>query len=91
MYNADPILGANDDMGDNETAGFDPVFLLHRRRFVDYVFWQWQKAHDATAAGSLAIIPGYSGTVEGLPDIPPGTPLTVETPLYPFKQAGGGA
>lgn len=66
-------------------------FLYHC--FVDYVFWQWQKAHDATAAGSLAIIPVYSGTVsvEGLPDIPPRTPLTMETPLYPFKQAAGGA
>jgi tyrosinase len=49
--------------------------------------------HDATAAGSLAIIPGYSGTisVKGLPGIPPGTPLTMETPLYPFERAGGGA
>lgn len=79
-------------MGDNETAGFDPAFFLHHR-LVDYVFRQRQKAHDAAATGTLAIIPGFGGTVsvEGLPDIPPGTPLTVETPLYPFKRAGGGA
>ena len=90
VYNADPIIGANGDMGDNETAGFDPVFFLHHC-FIDYVFWQWQKEHGVTAAGSLAIIPGYSGTVsvEGLPDIPPGTSLTMGTPLYPFKQASG--
>ena len=40
VYKADPILGANGDMGDSETASFDPVFFLHHC-FVDHVFWKW--------------------------------------------------
>ena len=90
-YNADTILGANGDMGDNETAGFDPFFYFHHC-FIDYVFWKWQIKNKLTSAGDLKIIPGYPGTIshEGLPDIPPGTPLDMTTPLYPFKKPDGG-
>jgi len=96
VYNADPIRGANGDMGANEMAGFDPIFYLHHC-FIDYVFWQWQKRHRSTAAGSLNIIPGYPGTssVEGSAasypdrDIEPGTPLDLNTPLYPWKKDDG--
>ncbi|KAI1117758.1 hypothetical protein F5Y14DRAFT_401759 [Nemania sp. NC0429] len=38
---------ANGDMGDNETAGFDPIFYFHHC-FIDYMFWNWQKRHDST-------------------------------------------
>jgi len=44
-----------------------------------------------TAAGSLSIIPGYPGSISevGLPNIPPETTLTLQTPLYPFKKDNG--
>ena len=89
-YNADHILGANGDMGDNETAAFDPIFFFHHA-FIDYVFWKWQMKHKLTGAGDLQIMPGYAGTIseEGLPDIPPKTALDLNTPLYPFQKPGG--
>jgi tyrosinase len=89
-YNADPIIGANGDMGDNETAGFDPIFFFHHC-FIDYVFWLWQTKNRLTAAGSLSVDKGYPGTIsqDGLPDIPPDTPLDMDTPLYPFKKPDG--
>jgi len=90
VLNADPIIGANGDMGDNETASFDPIFFFHHC-FIDYVFWLWQKKNHLTAAGSLTIDKGYAGTISdvGLPDIPPQTPLDMDTPLYPFKKPDG--
>ncbi|EFY86006.1 hypothetical protein J3458_021199 [Metarhizium acridum] len=90
VYDADAILGANGDMGDNETAGFDPIFFLHHC-FVDYVFWTWQKRASKTQPGSLTVIKGYHGTVveehDGLPYLAPGTTLDNTTPLYPFRTA----
>jgi len=104
VYNADPILGANGDMGANEMAGFDPIFYFHHC-FIDYVFWQWQKRHGHTTKGSLQIdydigtgtdqgagtrvVPGDAGYPVG-DDEEPGTKLTMDTPLYPFKTAQGG-
>jgi len=38
---------ANGDMGENETASFDPIFFFHHC-FIDKVFWDWQKAKNAT-------------------------------------------
>lgn len=32
IFNASPIDGANGDMGENDTAGLDPIFLLRRSR-----------------------------------------------------------
>ena len=89
-YNADPIRGANGDMGDNETAAFDPIFFFHHA-FIDYVFWTWQKKYNLTKAGDLQIIPRYPGTVleEGQPHMPRGTHLDMNTPLYPFKKPDG--
>ncbi|KAH7367775.1 putative tyrosinase [Plectosphaerella cucumerina] len=89
VYNADPIRGANGDMGENETAGFDPVFYLHHA-FVDYAFWQWQLRHNVTAAGSLTVEAGKDGTFSGGdPVFPKGTPLDMRSPLEPFKQPNG--
>jgi tyrosinase len=34
-------------MGENETAGFDPIFYFHHC-FIDRVFWKWQELHGAT-------------------------------------------
>jgi tyrosinase len=95
VYNANvkPLLYANGDMGDNETAGFDPIFFFHHA-FIDYAFWTWQKWHGRTKPGSLDVITGYPGTYleegqAGEPDMPPNTKLTMDTPLYPFKNAAG--
>ncbi|RPB20141.1 Di-copper centre-containing protein [Terfezia boudieri ATCC MYA-4762] len=103
VYNADPILGANGDMGANEMAGFDPIFYFHHC-FIDYVFWQWQKRHGLTEKGSLQIdydigtgddkgagtkvVPGDAGYPLG-DDEPEGTKLTMDTPLYPYKTPQG--
>jgi tyrosinase len=89
QYNADPIRGANGDMGDNETAGFDPIFYLHHA-FVDYVFWTWQRKHALTAKGSLTVDPTYDGTTsQGDPAFPKGTKLGTTSQLEPFKKPSG--
>jgi tyrosinase len=91
VYNASPIRGANGDMGDNETAGFDPIFFFHHC-FVDYTFAIWQRLHGLTKRGSLTIIPNYPGTIlsEGQPpNFPPDTHIDLNTPLYPFKTHSG--
>lgn len=89
QYNADPILGANGDIGENETAGFDPIFYLHHT-FIDYVFWTWQVKNQATSHLDILDIPKYPGTLSGgLPGIPYDEPLDMTTPLYPFKKPDG--
>ncbi|KAI1175620.1 putative tyrosinase [Nemania sp. FL0916] len=89
VYNADPILGANGDMGDNETASFDPIFYFHHC-FIDYTFWKWQQFHHKTTPGSLDVIDGYAGTIipegEAIPFLAPGTKLDMDTALYPFRK-----
>ena len=90
-YNASPIRGANGDMGDNETAGFDPIFFFHHC-YVDYTFGIWQRVHNLTKRGDLTIIPNYPGTIltEGQPpNFPPDTHINMTTPLYPFKKPNG--
>ncbi|KAF5362044.1 hypothetical protein D9756_002722 [Leucocoprinus leucothites] len=91
VYNADPIIGANGDMGDNETAGFDPIFYLHHC-FIDYTFAMWQKAKGLTKRGSLTLIKDYPGTIlqEGQPQYPSGTVIEMTTALIPFEKPGGG-
>ena len=46
-YDASPITGANGDMGENDTAGLDPIFFFHHC-FIDYTFWIWQRRQGAT-------------------------------------------
>ncbi|MBV7530784.1 tyrosinase family protein [Chitinophaga sp. sic0106] len=81
-----PIPGANGDMGENDTAGFDPIFYFHHCN-VDRMFWVWQKKHDHRT--SLSIINGYPGTSssDGGPSAGygPNEPLTLDSPLKPFK------
>lgn len=77
-----PIKGANGDMGENDTAGFDPVFFFHHC-FVDYVFWLWQKRHK------VDIMAEYPGTnsVDGqgaTPGVAPNSWLDLDSPLRPF-------
>ncbi len=42
-----PIAGANGDIGENDTASFDPIFYFHHC-FIDYTFWKWQQKHGQT-------------------------------------------
>lgn len=86
-YNRSPIPGANGDMGENDTAGLDPIFFFHHCN-VDRVFWLWQKKHQAT--DHLEIIPGYPGTnsvdSQGpTPGMMPNSWLDINSPLDPFK------
>lgn len=92
VFDASPIEGANGDMGENDTAGLDPIFYFHHC-FVDRVFWLWQKKHNFT--GHLEIIPEYPGTnsvdSQGpTPGTAPNSWLTLASPLDPFKRKEGG-
>ena len=85
------IAGANGDMGENDTAGLDPIFFFHHC-FIDRVFWLWQQRHGATAG--LDVMAGYPGTNSAdnqgpTPGIAPNTWLTLDTPLEPFRRPDG--
>ncbi|WP_263384914.1 tyrosinase family protein [Granulicella arctica] len=87
-----PIAGANADMGENDTAGLDPIFFFHHC-FVDYVFWRWQVKHGVTKSFGIDI-PEYPGTntvdSQGpTPGVAPNTWLTMESPLAPFTKSAG--
>ncbi|KAI1175944.1 tyrosinase [Nemania sp. FL0916] len=84
--NFDRIIGANGDMGENDTAAFDPIFYFHHC-FIDKVFWEWQRRHGAR--NELKIDAGWPGTnsvdYQGpTPGVTGGTWLTMESPLAPF-------
>ncbi len=86
-----PIPGANGDMGENNTAGLDPIFFFHHCN-VDRMFWLWQKQNGHT--DELGIISEYPGTnsvdSQGpTPGTVPNSWLTMETPLNPFVKADG--
>ncbi|PYH67812.1 tyrosinase family protein [Aspergillus vadensis CBS 113365] len=78
---------ANGDMGENDTAAFDPIFFFHHC-FIDMVFWLWQFHHEATE--NFDIIPFYPGTSpidsQGpTPGMSADSQLNMETPLTPFR------
>ena len=88
--NPEIIKGAYGDMGDNATAGFDPIFFFHHC-FIDYTFSIWQRLHKLTKRGDLTIEKGYPGTILKYgqpPNFPRGTPIDMSTPLHPFKKPG---
>lgn len=90
--NISAIADANGDMGENDTAGLDPVFYFHHCN-IDRVFWLWQQRNGHT--DNLDIIPFFPGTNSSdsqgpTPGIPPNTILDMETPLYPFMKKEGG-
>ncbi len=92
IFDRSPIDGANGDMGENDTAGLDPIFHFHHC-FVDRVFWLWQKKHGFTE--HLEVIAEYPGTnsVDNQGPTPgtlPNSWLTLESPLNPFKKKKGG-
>jgi tyrosinase len=87
------VAGSNGDMGENNTAGMDPIFFFHHAN-IDRMFWVWQKRHGQT--GNLDIIKNFAGTSSSdsqgpTPGIAPGTPLSLQTQLNPFRQANGEA
>lgn len=90
-YDRSPISGANGDMGENDTAGLDPIFFFHHC-FVDRVFWLWQQRNGFT--NHLDVIAEYPGTnsVDNqgpTPGVAGGTWLGLESPLAPFKKRDG--
>lgn len=81
------LAGANGDMGENDTASFDPIFFFHHC-FIDLVFWHWQTGHGAIRR--LEVIPGYPGTnsvdSQGpTPGVAGGTWLSLDSPLPPIR------
>jgi len=91
-YDRSPIPGANGDMGENNTASFDPIFFFHHCN-VDRVFWLWQKKHGFT--DHLEILDKYPGTNSSdsqgaTPGTPPNSWLTLDSPLDPYKITEGG-
>ena len=92
-YRASPIDGANGDMGENDTAGLDPIFYFHHC-FIDYTFWTWQRRNGATEAFDIdASDPGavyvLGGNNSPPADADPNAPITMETPLDPFMKDDG--
>jgi tyrosinase len=91
VFDASPIEGANGDMGENDTAGLDPIFYFHHC-FIDRMFWLWQCRNGFT--DHLEIMPEYPGTnsvdSQGpTPGVVPNSWLTLESPLAPFKKRDG--
>jgi len=89
-YNASPILGANGDMGENDTAALDPIFYFHHC-FIDYAFWTWQRRHGATQ--SLTIDRDDPGASYAKNQTPAGSNvgdlLTMTRALIPFEHDDG--
>jgi len=85
---------ANGDMGENDTASFDPIFFFHHC-FIDRMFWTWQVRHHQEHALVLgqefAEYPGTNSVdAQGpTPGVPGNTWLTLESPLTPFKKPDG--
>eukprot|EP01035_Chromulina_nebulosa_P020821 gene20821-26989_t len=53
QYTAYGIIdGANGDMGENETASYDPIFFFHHCN-IDRMFWLWQVKHNKITCHSL--------------------------------------
>jgi tyrosinase len=87
-----PISGANGDMGENDTAAFDPIFYLHHC-FIDRLFWLWQIKNKST--DHLEVLEEYPGTnsvdSQGpTPGVVPNSWLTLDSPLNPFIMTVGG-
>jgi tyrosinase len=90
-YDFSPIEGANGDMGENDTAGLDPVFYFHHC-FIDYAFWTWQRRHESTQALEIdSDDPGAGYSTSNPPPAgrQPGDRLNVESALNPFKTGDG--
>lgn len=90
-FDGSPIVGANGDMGENDTAALDPIFYFHHCN-VDRMFWVWQK--KTGNLDKLDVIPQYPGTnsVDNqgpTPGVAGNVWLSMESPLMPFTDAKG--
>jgi tyrosinase len=88
---ASPINGANGDMGENDTAGLDPVFYFHHC-FIDYAFWTWQRRHNSTQALQIDTADpgaGYSAANPPPAGRQPDERLDVNSALNPFTSPSG--
>ncbi|EPS36215.1 hypothetical protein H072_10245 [Dactylellina haptotyla CBS 200.50] len=84
-YDADAILGANSDMGENETAAMDPIFFFHHC-FIDHVFWLWQVKNGHETDFSLVEDFNDPGLIsDGVAGVAQGDVLSLETRLWPFE------
>jgi len=80
------LTGANGDMGENNTAAFDPVFFFHHCN-IDRMFWLWQLKNRATDQFDINKddIGANSSTAQGpTVNFAPDALLTMNTPLQPF-------
>jgi tyrosinase len=82
------VPNANGDMGENDTAAFDPIFYFHHC-FIDLVFWSWQSIHKKET--QLDLLNNYPGmnSVDSqgpTPGIQGNVWLSLKTPLAPFGQ-----
>ena len=83
------VAGSNGDMGENNTASFDPIFFFHHCN-VDRMFWLWQEqtGHtddfdidtDDPGARSDTLPNGQGPT----PNFVDNAVLSMDTPLTPF-------
>ncbi len=89
------VADANGDMGENETAGLDPIFFFHHCN-VDRILWIWQNKHKSKDNLNITV-PGWNekkqGPYPGTNNVNNQPPvgyeqtdqLTMDSPLYPFK------
>jgi len=89
-FEAGLLTESNGDMGENNTAAFDPIFFFHHCN-IDRVFWLWQKKHkckkwfdiddeDIGANSDTLALGGQGPVVNFEKDMT----LTMDTPLTPF-------
>jgi len=86
------LPGSNGDMGENESAAFDPIFYFHHSN-IDRLFYIWQMKYNSTEKIKLSTDPtdsGTWGTNQGAtPGIPLNQQLNEKSPLYPFVNYPG--
>jgi len=88
------VAGANGDMGENNTAGLDPIFFFHHC-FIDRMFWLWQKNNGQLKKlnmdPALAAYPGTSSydSQGPTPTVSPGATLSLKSELKPFEKTPG--
>ncbi|NLR62486.1 tyrosinase family protein [Chitinophaga polysaccharea] len=91
-YDLSQLPDANGDMGENDTAGLDPIFFFHHCN-IDRVFWLWQQKQGFTERFDIIEDPADLGTSNGFNDGAGQGPangqtenetLTMTTALKPF-------
>ncbi|BAV06613.1 tyrosinase [Filimonas lacunae] len=91
------IPGANGDMGENDTAGLDPIFFFHHCN-IDRMFWLWQLKHGYTNSLEIINDPNDPGTNNSFNNGNGQGPtngqslnetLTMQTTLNPFTKPDG--